>query len=286
MSRSWRPFAFLLLGPLASACSGTDPGDGSIDDDNIDGPRGQDDNDAIPVARCDTPVGGIDLAGEPELDGDVVAALAALPERIAAAGNPSWDTTTLSPFLREVVAFLLEVPLAGMTTLSSTALLQGGPLAQTVALAFLDGDGERPDVPTLRRGLHRYYPCVRRLPLLLTDALAWAGGLDEQSAFDVPSSVPKGHARRLRISHDGALFAAETIVDGAVRETEIVWSGRRTDGALDFLVYDDAGRLKDGSTFVTSAGPETAAAAPYACLACHRDRQGGAGFVVTFPPPP
>ena len=75
-------------------------------------------------------------------------------------------------------------------------------------------------------------------------------------------------------------------VDGVVRETELVWRGRRRDGALDFLVYDEAGRLRDGSTFVTSAGPEAPAAAPYACLACHRDREGGAGFVVTFPPSP
>ncbi|MBM4280628.1 MAG: hypothetical protein FJ137_07660 [Deltaproteobacteria bacterium] len=242
--------------------------------------------DAVAVADCATPVGGIDLSTEPEATGDVEAALATLPDRVAAAGSPTWETASLSPFLREVVAYLLESPLADLGPLSSAALAAGGPLAQTVALAFLDGDGRRPDVTTLRRGLHRFYACERRLPLSLADAVALAGGLDPATTFVVQESTPKGHPRRLTTSVDGALFAAETVLDGVVRETELVWRGRRRDGALDFLVYDHDGRLRGGSTFVTSAGPEAPAAAPYACLACHRDRADGAGFVVTFPPSP
>jgi hypothetical protein len=240
----------------------------------------------IAVASCATPVGGIDLSAEPEGTGDIVPAVATVPERVTQAGAPSWSTASLSPFLREVVAFLLETPLDELGTLSSTTLAAGGPLARTVALAFLDGDGRRPAVDTLRRGLHRYYACERRLPLALADTLALAGGLDPATTFLVPDSEPKGHERRLTTSVDGLLFAADTIIDGVVRETEIVWRDRRVDGALEFLVYDEAGRLRDGSTFVTSAGPETTAAAPYACLACHRDRQGGTGFVVTFPSSP
>jgi hypothetical protein len=279
----------------AIACSATACGPGARDGAILDGAARDDAGDdtgdgaraeGVPVAGCDEAVGGIDLTGEPELSGDIAADLQALPERIAAAGQASWDTTTLSPFLREVVAYMLETPLATMTTLSSTTLARGGPLSQSVALAFLNGDGRRPDVTTLRRGLHRYYACERRLPLRLADVLAIAGGLDDATAFDVASSVPKGHARRLRTSVDRTLFAADTVVDGQVRETEIVWQGRRRDGALEFLVYDDAGRLRGGSTFVTSAGPETTAAAPYACLACHRDRETGQGFVVPFPPSP
>ena len=76
---------------------------------------------------------------------------------------------------------------------------------------------------------------------------------------------------------------AETIADGEVRETEVLWQGRRPDGALEFLVYDDQGRLQDGSFFATSEGPETPEAAPYACMACHRDIHNGSGFTVTFP---
>ncbi len=240
----------------------------------------------VVVAGCDGPVGGIELGDAPEAGGDFAASLAALPGRIADAGAPRWETADLSPFLREVVAWMLEVPLAELGTLSSSSLLLQGPLGQAVALAFLEGDGRRPDVDTLRRGLHHGYACVRRLPLALSDALALAGGLDPATVREVPSSVPKGHPRRLVASRDQTLFAAETLIDGAVRETEILWRDRRRDGALDFLVYDDAGRLRGGSTFITSAGPETAAAAPYACLACHRDRQGGAGFVVIVPTGP
>ena len=284
MRRRPRTRGLVVLGAaFGAAVAGCAPFDDAVDDDATREDAGSGD---VAVASCAAPVGGIDLAGEPETTGDIVASLAALPERVAAAGSPSWETASLSPFLREVVAFLLEAPVAGLGRLSSSTLVAGSPLAQTVALAFLDGDGARPDVTTLRRGLHRFYACERRLPLRLVDALTLAGGLDATSTIDVATSVPKGHARRLVRSVDGALFTAETIVDVAVRETEIVWRGRRVDGALDFLVYDADGRLRDGSTFVTSAGPETTAAAPYACLACHRDRDGGAGFVVTLPSSP
>jgi hypothetical protein len=254
---------------------------------SVDGDGNGDDQGSIAVATCDRPIGALPLpASEPEASGTLDDALAALPERIEAAGAPRWETAELAPFLREVVAWMLEVPLGTLGTLDGAALAGGGPLEQAVALAFLNGDGRRPDVATLRRGLHRSYACVRRLPLALPDALALAGGLDPATEVVVPTSTPKGHARRLHTSRDGALFAAETIIDGEVRETEIVWRGRRRDDALDFLVYDAAGQLRDGSTFVTSNGPETAAAAPYACLACHRDRAGGAGFVVAFPTAP
>ena len=76
---------------------------------------------------------------------------------------------------------------------------------------------------------------------------------------------------------------AETLVEGEVRETEVLWSNRRSDGALDFLVYDENGDLQDGSYFKTSQGPETPEASPFSCMACHRDRFNGTGFTITFP---
>lgn len=237
----------------------------------------------VDVAGCDAPVGGIDLGDEVEATGDFEAALAALPARLADSPARSRETRDLAPFIREVLAWMLERPLDGLDTLALDALAADDPLSQTVALAFLDGDGVRPDVRTLRRGLHRYYACVRGLPLVLEDLVRSAGGVDPATESVVERSEPKAHPRRLSMSNDGLLFLAETVVDGVVRETEAVWQGQRADGALEFLVYDERGRLRDGSHFVTSAGPESPAAAPYACLACHRDRRDGQGFVIVFP---
>jgi hypothetical protein len=239
----------------------------------------------LDVADCDSPVGGIDLGAELEADGDFAVSLAELPGRLADASELTRETGELAPFIREVLAWMLEQPHATLGTISLDILAEGDPLAQSVALAFLDGDGVRPDVRTLRRGLHRYYACARALPLALDDLIEEAGGVDSSTTSLVERSEPKGHPRRLTVSNDGLLFLAETLVDGAVRETEAVWQGQRADGALEFLVYDDNGRLRDGSNFVTSIGAESPAAAPYACLACHRDRANGEGFVTVFPPP-
>ena len=76
------------------------------------------------------------------------------------------------------------------------------------------------------------------------------------------------------------MYVAETLADGIVRETEIILSGRRRDGNLDFLVYNAEGKLSDRTRFPTiGAGSEVMAASPYVCTSCHINSDEEAGYV-------
>lgn len=234
------------------------------------------------VPSCDDPIPGLDLSGRPEGEGDFAGELLGLAT-LAEEGPQSFETESLAPFFREVIAYLLMVPVSELGTLRIDALLSGPPLSQSVALAFLQGDGRRPDINVLRRALHRYYSCARELPLYLEDVRRLAGEMDPNHDILIENSRPKAHHRRLTANMTETFYFAETMVDDEVRETEVLWRSGRPDGALDFLVYNAEGVLQDGSYFVTSQGPETAEASPYACMACHRDRLDGSGFTVTLP---
>ena len=234
------------------------------------------------VPSCDEPIPGLDLSGRPEGEGDFAEELLGL-ETLAEGGAQSYETESLAPFFREVVAYLLMVPVSELGTLRIDALISGPPLSQSVALAFLLGDGRRPDINVLRRALHRFYFCERELPLYLEDVRRLAGEMDPSHDILVENSRPKAHHRRLTANRAETFYFAETMIDDEVRETEVLWRSGRPDGALDFLVYNAEGVLQDGSYFVTSQGPETAEASPYACMACHRDRLDGSGFTVTLP---
>ena len=82
-------------------------------------------------------------------------------------------------------------------------------------------------------------------------------------------SNAKNHVRRLRADDKAGFWMAETVVDGKVRETEIILSNRRGDGALDFLAYDENGQLMDRSRFETPDNVDISGAAPYVCIICH-----------------
>ena len=234
------------------------------------------------VPSCDAPLPGLDLAGRPEGEGDFASELSQLAT-LAEGAPERFETESLAPFFREVVAYLLMVPVSELGSIHIDTLVEGPPLSQGVALAFLLGDGRRPDINILRRALHRYYFCERELPLFLQDVRHLAGEMDPSHDILVENSRPKAHHRRLTANLAETFYFAETMVDDEVRETEVLWRSGRPDGALDFLVYNAEGVLQDGSYFVTSQGPETAEASPYACMACHRDRLDGSGFTVTIP---
>lgn len=235
------------------------------------------------VPSCDSPLPGLDLSGRPEGEGDFADELARLDAISSNGGPQTFETESLAPFFREVVAYLLMIPVSELGTLRIDALLAGPPLARSVALAFLEGDGRRPDINILRRALHRFYFCEQQLPLYLDDLRTLAGEMDPDHDILIENSRPKAHHRRLTANVAETFFFAETLIEGEVRETEVLWRGHRPDGALEFLVYNAAGVLQDASYFVTSEGPETAEASPYACMACHRDRHAGSGFTVTLP---
>ena len=55
-----------------------------------------------------------------------------------------------------------------------------------------------------------------------------------------------------------------------VRETEILLKNKRSDGQLEFLVYDADGMLTNRTQFPTiDHGPHVVTSSPYACMTCH-----------------
>jgi hypothetical protein len=188
------------------------------------------------------------------------------------------DTTPLRALKRALVAYMLEDPT--LTSIDRDAAL-AHPLGRAVLGAYaLDPTF---DLPFLRRGLFRYYACARGQPLALADALLGVT-LDGDPEI-VDPSAPKAGPRRLThgVRADGTdVFVAETLVDGAVRETEVLIHGHRGDGAIDFFAWDAQGRAVRSSLFATSTGNNVDGPAPFACMACHRDADSGT-FTVLRP---
>jgi hypothetical protein len=172
---------------------------------------------------------------------------------------------------RDLVLYMLELdsfdPPAAVVR--DDARDAAGFLGRAVLGAYAHGEGAL-DFAFLRRGLHRFYACDRGLPLTLADF--------NERVVDV-ASIPEGETidsdvknlpRRMRRSAAAGVFVAETLLErgGAVRETEIILTDRRADGALEFLEYDVNGDLRSASSFATSDG-ESVGAVPFTCMACH-----------------
>ena len=119
-------------------------------------------------------------------------------------------------------------------------VLLGRVAAASLALGAADGSDL--DLRFLRRGLHRYYHCDRNFPLTLEGFRATIFDYPETGSTDV-DSIAKCGTRRLYVEVNTGAYVAESVHDGEVRETEILLTGRRQDGNLDFLVYDAEGRL-------------------------------------------
>lgn len=129
--------------------------------------------------------------------------------------------------------------------------------------------GEPVDFNLLRRGLHRYYLCDRAYPMTLDAFRAQVYDYNALPPYPV-DSVPKGATRWVRLDSDRLLYVAETVVDGKVRETEMLIGQNRNDGALDFLVYDGDGNLSD-RTDILRDDKDQVVDAPYGCMTCHID---------------
>ncbi len=226
----------------------------------------------VAVATCDEPVGGpfeLPTATAVEAVVGYDAQLASAPLEQLPAELPL-DAT--DPLERAIIAYMLETPSAELGgALDRDAVLGAGPLGEAVALAFLvrlQAGIPGVDRAMLRRGLQRFYACAREHPVELAGFLAAVYDFSELPSYDVQSEV-KNELRRLSGDADAGVWIAQTIVDGQVRETEIVLSDRRTDGALDFVVYDEHGQLMDRSRFMTPDGTDISGAAPYVCMVCH-----------------
>ncbi len=238
--------------------------------------------DDVVTASCAAPPAH-DLLGTTETEPGWDEALAALdldalPAQI--------DTSGLSALSRDLVAYMLETPPAELVAVDRDAARRT-PLGEAVLGAFASAaaDGSAGvDVAFLRRGLFARYACARRQPVRLEDFLA---DFTPDATEALARSIPKARPRRLTHGTDAAghdVYLGETLLDdGSVRETEALVHGARADGAVDFLAYDAAGDLHRSSVFATSSGGDVPGPVPFACMACHRDLDGGTGFTLIRP---
>ena len=145
-----------------------------------------------------------------------------------------------------------------------------------VALASIlagGGDGVLLDFTLYRQGMHRYYACSREPPTTLDDFKLAVVDFTALPFEDVDSAA-KCDTRRLYVDNDNGVFVAESLVDEVVRETEILMTNSRSDGQIDFLVYDGEGALTNRTEFPTLAnGPHVVVSAPYTCMTCHFDTE-------------
>jgi len=192
--------------------------------------------------------------------------LSARPEQI-----PVED---LDGFYVATLAWALERPVDEVIGgLDREELIAGTPMDQAV-LASFDEDGDL-NFQFLRRGIHRFHACQQEFPLTLEGFQQKFGAWELGEGSLIPESIPKDGPRRLvhLPEIDGVTaYVAETLLDDdSVRETEIVLQSSRSDGALDFVVYDEAGDLSGASAFAMGPNGYVQSAVPYTCLVCHVD---------------
>ncbi len=228
-----------------------------------------DPTEASPVASVGETVGSLDEACAPTSDTDL-AFDAELAATDLAQAPESFDMTAVPPFQRAVVGYLLERRTDGRPIVRAE-LLAAGPRGRAVLAALLRGRGTESGIefPLVRRALHRFARCRRGVPATLESFRRSVVDYTVHPSTIVESRPKRGPRRIYRIP-GSTVSVAETLVDGEVRETEILVAGSRRDGSLGFLVYDANGRLVDTSLFPSPAGAHEIPV-PYACLSCHFD---------------
>ena len=220
------------------------------------------------MADCDEVLGGVPW-GEPSVsDGnpDLESILAAIDFSTYPA---QLEIGELAAIYRGGIAYALDIPPAELgDTLDRDAVLASGPLGWVV-LASLDPDLATDfDYMRFRQGLFRYYTCSRAFPMTLNGFEAVFGAIAVDYT-DIASAAKCG-TRRLRIDPEAGVYVAESLIEGEVRETEILIENNRRDGQLDFVVYGADGVLTDRSQFPTlGGGPHLVVSAPYVCMTCH-----------------
>ena len=222
----------------------------------------------LPASACATLGPGELLLPESESAGDYDDELAAVDLSVL---PPTVSLARLSSDEQVLVRFMLE---QREGEVFSTAVVGAqGPLARAVLGSFaLHNDGGV-DGAFLRRGLHRFYACARGFPLTLDAFYDQVSDFRLEEPSQVVDSRVKGLQRRIRRNGQTGVFVAETLLaEGVVRETEIILSDRRNDGALDFLEYGQDGRLRSASAVLDSSAQEVIGAVPFACISCHNTR--------------
>ena len=266
--------------PVPVSDDGQGPGDRA--DTQGDAPDASVPPPVVARATCEVPVGGdvpllmsTSVEAAPGYDEALAALdLETLPQTI--------DLSGLSTIHRSIVAYMLEIDLDALPdTMTRDEIAAREPMGLAVLLAIAQGGPAGADLVLLRRGLHRFYQCARAFPLRLEDFKAAVFDYSDLQPYEV-QSMPKNDIRLIREDSKAHVYVAETLINGDVRETEILLANHRDDGALDFLVYDAEGALVDRSEFVTAINTDISGASPYACIACHFE-PGTFRISVLFP---
>ena len=215
---------------------------------------------------CETLIPGVPWGDVTDFDPNFEDALNAmdfdsLPE--------SFDISALLPIFRGGLAYALEISPSDLgDTLNRDEVLASGHLGRVVVAALSTDDELGIDYAVFRKGIQRYYTCSRGFPATL-DAFESLFGPIPEDYTDVESAA-KCATRRLRRSPEQGFYVAESLWEGEVRETEILLDSNRSDGQLDFVVYDEDGMLTDRSQFPTiGEGEHLVVGAPYVCMTCH-----------------
>ena len=224
-----------------------------------------------PGDPCVTPLGG------PAWDTATVESQSGYDQELAAISLSSLpatlDTTSLDALSLAVVAYALGVPQSQIQpTLDVTPLAADPtPLQRAVLASFAKDPSFALDYEFLRRGLHSAYACEGQFPLT-RDAFKEAyGDYTQYSQHSVANSIPKQTSRILYEETVAGIYVAESVdpASGGFH-TEIILENTRTDGALDFLAYDENGFLVDRAPLAITCVMNVLAV-PYACALCHRN---------------
>ena len=205
----------------------------------------------------------------------------ALPEQI--------DISGISAFFRGHIAYALDITPADLpASLDRDAALNSGPLGRVVLASLQRGmQTGGMDFLFYRRGLQQYYSCSREFPKTLEDFKTGVYDYSGSAFTDIPNSIAKCDLRRLYTNPEKGVFVAESIIDGTLRETEILLTKNRNDGQIDFLVYGLDGEITDRSQFPTISGQKhVLAGVPYVCSTCHMNSDASPhtfGFDKLFP---
>jgi hypothetical protein len=236
----------------------------------------QDSTDSVPTPEVEFVDCSMDLPVLPWGDVKPTEAQGGIPEALDALdftelADPI-DVSELLPLYLGLVAYALEIAPEDLgDTLSHEEILAAGDLGRVVLGSFLKGQNDPlgMNFSFFRRGFYHYYTCSKGFPLTLEGFKATYGDYDSATGV-VVDSIAKCGDRNLIPNEEAGVYVAETIVDGPVRETEILLKGYRSDGNLDFLVYDSDGLLTTRTVFPTvSQGPMVVTSSPYACISCH-----------------
>jgi hypothetical protein len=181
------------------------------------------------------------------------------------------DFGKLSDVQVGVAAYVLNLEASEFLELSPEEVAARTPDGPAVARALTlsaTGEGES-GLRELRRVLHAQQACAD-YPATLDELVERWGDFRAVDPLSLLESQVTRHERRIYNAAALGLYVAQALDRrGRVLETELIHSGARSDGALQYLVFDERGRRNDAAQLFLS-GEVSNVPAPFTCMVCHR----------------